>query len=89
MSKINKKIKNIKEEIFSFVYEDDGSIFENDLELYSIADVVGYVANKYGVNIEIECIGGFDSPGYDVCCYAWAGIIDGELYFDGLQQERY
>lgn len=44
---------------------------------------------KFGINIEFDNVGGFDSPGYDVDCYAWASVVDGELYFDTVQHERY
>mgnify|MGYP000422536869 FL=1 len=40
----------------------------------------------FDVELDFKYIGGFDSPGCDINCYAWAGIIDGELYFDGFEE---
>lgn len=86
---MNKKIEKIHDEISSFINEENGNIIENMYEYDSIEEVIRHVSKKYNVEIKLRYIGGFDSPGYDVDCYAWASIIDGDLYFDSLQQERY
>ena len=63
--------------------EDDDIYFEGIEGLLKLTEL------KFGIDIEFSNVGGFDSPGYDVDCYAWASIIDGELYFDDVQHERY
>ena len=72
-----KKFELIKDEIWSFVDEDGSDIIENDLGLEDIKDVVDYVTKKHNCAIEFIKVGGFNSPGCDVNCYAWAGIVDG------------
>ena len=59
------------------------------MNIYDVTKVIKMANEKFGVNIEVENVGGFDSPGYGMTCYAWAGIIDGELYFDCLKEECY
>lgn len=86
---MNSKITEIQSEIFSFINEEDGQIIKNEYECNDIYDVISHISKKYHVEIKVNYVGGFDSPGYDVRCYAWAAIVDGELYFDDLMQEYY
>lgn len=79
------RMEQIIDEINSFIDEDTGMILENDENIEEISQVIEYVNEKYNVNIECMHVGGFDSPGLNVKCYSWAGIIDGELLFDGLE----
>lgn len=44
---------------------------------------------EFNIEFEWDCIGTYDSPGYDMSDYAWACILPtGELYFDSWSQER-
>ena len=80
----------INGEILSFLDEETGQIMKNDHGFYRLEDVVKYVFNKHGIeNYEFAHVGGFDSPGYNVDCYSWSAIIDGELYFDHTSIESY
>lgn len=82
------KIKEIKETIWDFM-DGNGDIEENEEEITDIYELIEYINEKFNCNIELKKVGSFDSPGYDLTCYAWAGIIDNELYFDTLAKERY
>lgn len=85
---MNKKIKEIDEFINGQINEEDGSVIETD-DFDGIYGLINFTNKKFDCKLEFIKVGGFDSPGYDVKCYAWAGIIDGELYLDSLQMERY
>lgn len=85
---MNNKIKEIRKIIWENINDEDGQVIECD-EFEDIYGLIKYIKNKFNCDIKINHCGGFDSPGYDVDCYAWAGIIDGELYFDSVEQERY
>ena len=87
-----KLIEEVREFIWSFINEDNGQIKEeiqNKMDIYDIRKVIEITNEKFGINIEVEGIGNFDSPGYAMTCYAWAGIIEDELYFDCLTEECY
>jgi len=85
---MNDKIKEIRGFIWSYIDNEIGEIIEHDKfdDLYGL---IRYVNEYYNCEIKLRHVGGFDSPGYDIDCYAWAGVIDGELYFDSLEQESY
>lgn len=93
---MNKTIENIKKDIERF-FDENGqikSVTVNDCRNYSgivedIHSIIKYISLKYDCEIECEYIGGFDNPGYGVECYAWAGIVEGELYFDYAEIENY
>lgn len=85
---MSKKIQEIKEFIWGWINDEDGQVIEHD-EFDDIYELIKYTNKKFNCDIDVNKIGGFSSPGYDVDCYAWAGIIDGELYFDGVEQESY
>lgn len=55
-------------------------------ELSSIADKV---SSEFSTQCVLEYIGGFDSPGYDIYCYAFAYVEDGELKIHGYNHEIY
>lgn len=81
------KIERIKTEISYYLDDETGYIRideENGIE--TVDDVIIHVEKMFDVELDFKCIGGFDSPGCDINCYAWAGIIDGELYFDGFEE---
>lgn len=82
------KRNKIKMFIWKNIDRENGQVIENE-NFDDIYELIEYVNNLFNCNIECKHCGGFDSPGYDVDCYAWAGIIDGELYFDTLEQESY
>lgn len=80
-----------KRDIRNFIWEqidEDGRIIETE-DFEDIYDLISFVNSKFDCSIEVIKVGGFNSPGYDIYCYAWAGIIDGVLYFDSLQAEYY
>lgn len=85
---MNKRIQEVREFIWDWIDEERGGIIEHD-EFDDLCGLIRYTNTKFNCDIELKHCGGFDSPGYDVDCYAWAGIIDGELYFDSLEQESY
>jgi len=85
---MNNKIKEIVNFIWSYIDDEYGNIIEHD-EFYDLEGLINYTNKKFNCKIKLIHVGGFESPGYDVDCYAWAGIIDGELYFDSLEQESY
>lgn len=81
------KIERIKTEISYYLDDETGYIRideENGIE--TVDDVIIHVEKMFDVELDFKHIGGFDSPGCDINCYAWAGIIDGELYFDGFEE---
>lgn len=55
--------------------------------LYLVCDEV---KEKFNVQCQVCSCGGFDSPGYDIDCYAIAWISeDGNLGMMDYQEERY
>lgn len=68
--------------------DENGQVIENE-NFDDIYELISHINILFNCNIECKRCGGFNSPGYDVDCYAWAGIIDGELYFDTLERELY
>lgn len=86
---MNNKIKKIQNEIHSFINEDDGNIIKNEYGYENIYDVISHVSIKYNVEIKVNCVGEFETPFYGLNFYAWAGIVDGELYFDNSRPECY
>jgi hypothetical protein len=55
-----------------------------------IETIAEEVRSKFGVQCDICECGGFDSPGYDITCYAMAWINkDGSLEMQDFQQESY
>lgn len=81
---VNEKISEIRTFIWDRI-DDDGQVINFD----DIYELISHVNILFNCNIACKRCGGFNSPGYDVNCYAWAGIIDGELYFDTLEEELY
>lgn len=56
----------------------------------AIVRVCGMVRETFGVKCDYAYTGGFDSPGYDVSCYAIAFIKkNGEIEFHTHQHEIY
>ena len=84
---MNAKLNEIKEFIWENI-DEDGQVIVND-EFEDIYELIKYVNGTFECDIEVKHCGGFDSPGYDVDGYAWAGIIEGKLYFDTLEQKSY
>lgn len=84
---MNNKIREIKEYIEEHI-DEEGQIEETE-NFDDIKGLIDYVNKKADCKIKLKKCGGFDSPGYEIKCYAWAGIIDGELYFDSVEQECY
>ena len=82
------KIEAIKDFINNNLDEETGQVIKSD-DYDSIYSLISYVNKKFDCNLEIQHAGGFESPGYDVDCYAWAGVINGKLYFDTLEIKRY
>ena len=81
------KIEEINREILSYLNYEDGYIYTDEEKgIETIYDVIEYVEQKFDVELNCKYIGGFDSLGGEINCYAWAGIIDGELYFDGFEE---
>lgn len=81
-----------KQELQDFIWDnidqENGSVIESE----GIEDIYGLMkaaSKKFNVALKITRVGGFDSPGYTVNCYAWSGIVDGELYLDSVEQEYY
>ena len=65
-------------------------ILKNDKYIAEGVEAVIKLANlKFNIKIKFTEIGGFDSPGYDVNCYAWAGIVDEELLFGDFISQYY
>jgi hypothetical protein len=55
-----------------------------------IETVAEEVRNKFNVQCDTCECGGFDSPGYEITCYAMAWINEnGELEMQDFQQECY
>lgn len=81
------KIERIKTE-FSYYLDDETGYIRIDEEngIETVEDVIIHVEKMFDVELDFKYIGGFDSPGCEINCYAWAGIIDGELYFDGFEE---
>ncbi|MET3658481.1 hypothetical protein [Sporosarcina psychrophila] len=52
----------------------DGNRVADNLDI-----IAQKVAQKYGHKCAVEYIGGFDSPGYGIDCYALAYVEDGEV----------
>jgi len=84
---MNTKISEIKEFIWNNI-DEEGQI-HCTCEFADIYELIEHVNNTFKCDLEVKHCGGFDSPGYDVDCYAWAGIIEGKLYFDVLEECRY
>jgi hypothetical protein len=55
-------------------------------ELNAIAEKV---KAEFNTDCVLEYIGGFDSPGYDINCYAFAYVEGGELKIHGYNHECY
>ena len=78
-------------------YKDEGYTFEDDACIYKdgeyiedgLEGIIHLAEKEFGVNIEFTCVGDYTSCGYDMFCYAWACIIDGELYFDSATKESF
>jgi hypothetical protein len=47
------------------------------------------VKKEFNTDCVLKYIGGFDSPGYDINCYAFAYVEDGELKIHGYNHEFY
>ncbi len=90
LDKVPNKLEKVKNRVERFLDRDDGRICDYILdEVKTIDDVIDLVNKEFNVDLKIQCTGGFDSTGYSVTCYAWAGIIDGQLYFDSFEEECY
>lgn len=64
--------------------------YEDDNEKADLDAICHEVREKFGVKCDYTYTGGFDSPGYDIDCYAIAFIgLDGELYLMDYSYERY
>lgn len=79
------------------IVENLGFIFKND-ELYhkekryignGLMGVITLTNAKFNTEIKLKEVGSFDGSGYGMYSYAWAGIIDDELYFDNATNELY
>lgn len=82
MSKVNDYISIRMEELI------------NDKECSPVGEYVETVAEEVRDKFNIQCdtcyCGGFDSPGYEINCYAMAWINeDGKLEIQDFQQEAY
>ena len=86
LDKVPNKLEQVKSDIESFLNREDAYVYESN-EIETMYDIIDYVNKKFKINLDIRCTGGFDSPGFSVNCYAWAGIIDGQLYFDSFEEE--
>lgn len=82
------KIREIRKFIRSNINRENGMVIGTD-DFVDIYDLISFVNKKFNCSIEITRVGGFESPVYDLDCYAWAGIIEGTLYFDTLEIEYY
>ncbi len=90
VEKVPNKLEEVENRIESFLDREDGRICDYVLdEVETIYDVIDLVNKEFNVDLKVQCTGGFDSTGYSVVCYAWAGIIDGQLYFDSFEEECY
>lgn len=86
------RIEEIKEFIMDNIDKDDNVIpfdCEGYYEVDDIDTLTDVVNEKFNTDISCNYIGGFGSPGYDVDCYALVGIVDGELFFFGIEEKRY
>lgn len=82
------KVKEISNYLWDHIDEETCEVV--DIEgVDSLEGLTSHINEKFGCSIELKHIGGYDSPGHDVDCYAWAGIVDGELFFTGIQVESY
>lgn len=87
LDKVSNKLKQVKDDIEHFLNREDAYIHKIENEIETIYDIIDYVNEKFKVNLDVHYVGGFDSTGFRVSCYAWAGIIDGQLYFDSFEEE--
>ena len=47
------------------------------------------VTQKYGHKCALEYIGGYENPGYEIDCYAFGYVEDGEVKIYGYNHESY
>jgi len=83
------KLQKYKNE--GYIFNDD-SFETKDKSIYEcgLRAILHLAELEFNVQFEYDDVGGFDSPGYDIECYAWACITkDGELYFDSTIKECY
>ena len=86
LDKVPNKLEQVKNRVERFLDREDGRICDYILdEVETIYDVIDLVNKEFNVDLKIQCTGGFDST--SVICYAWAGIIDGQLYFDSFEEK--
>jgi hypothetical protein len=79
-------MSTVKELILSFWNNEQESFTKSDEEInQEIKSAFGYDAQ-----FQSSWVGGFDSPGYDIDCYAYAYLDDdGKLVLDSWTVERY
>lgn len=73
---IDAEIKRIEE-------QEDESVTE------FLHEVVGKVKAEFNTDCVYECIGGFDNPGYELTCYAFAYVEEGSVVIHGYNHEEY
>lgn len=62
---------------------------EEDSPTEFLGVIVEKVKAQFNTDCTYDCIGGFDSPGYDITCYAFAYIEDGAVKIHGYNYECY
>lgn len=81
-----------KEQVYAKIAEAIEKV-ENDSDLGGgeiVAYAVDAVKATFGIQCDYAYCGGFDSPGYDIDCYAIAFVTtDGELGLYDYQYETY
>lgn len=69
---------------------EDEDLYKDDEFINSGLDAIAtLVKAKYDIDLHVSCVGGFESPGYDIDCYAWAAVVDGDLLFGDTYRESY
>lgn len=62
---------------------------EDEAPTEFLHEIVAKVKSEFNTDCTYECIGGFDSPGYDITCYAFAYIENGAVTIHGYNYEMY
>lgn len=77
---MNNKIKEIK----SFIC----GCMDGEGRIEDIKGVISYVNTEFNTNIILKEVGWIEDDDFYIRTYAWAGIIDDELYFDTLWEDN-
>lgn len=84
---IIRKIENVLEK-----YKIEEAIYFREMYEVTLEDELYTIYNEYKnfiSDFNLFYVGGFDSPGYEIECYALALIVEGKLYTYAINYETY